>query len=136
MNLGLLLRSSVVRFVLGGGITVLCEYVVFYILFVFFKWNLLIANSLSFVVGLGVSFLFNRLWAFRKDTFHLKTHHQLAMYLVLAVTNLLFNNAIVAGLQDLGLDPRFGKIIAIILIAVWNFIIYRKVIFTGTAKAE
>lgn len=126
-----LLESSLVRFLLGGGITVLCEYIVFYVLYIFLGWNLLLANSLSFGVGLGTSFMFNRLWAFKKDKYNRKAHHQAVLYGVLAATNLIMNNLIVAGLKDLGLDPRIGKVIAIVLIATWNFMIYHKIIFVG-----
>lgn len=136
MNPKGLVNASITRFLIGGGITVICEYLVFYVLYVFLKWNLLIANSLSFAVGLGVSFLFNRLWAFKKDSFHRKAHHQAALYLVLAITNLLLNNLIVAGLKEVGLDPRLGKFIAIIVIAAWNFVIYRKIIFTGSVEPK
>ncbi len=126
-----LLDSSLVRFLLGGSVTVLCEYVVFYILYVFLKWNLLLANSLSFGVGLGVSFMFNRLWAFKKDTYQRKGHHQAILYAALAVTNLVLNNVIVGSLKSAGLDPRIGKFIAIVFIAAWNYVIYRKIIFVG-----
>jgi len=126
-----LLASRVVRFLLGGGVTVACEYVVFYGLFVLLHWNLFVANSLSFGVGLGVSFIFNRMWAFKQASFRRKAHHQAMLYAILAVTNLVLNNMIVAGLQAIAIDPRIGKFVAIICIAAWNFIIYTKIIFTG-----
>jgi len=126
-----LLANRIVRFLLGGSVTVVCEYVVFYVLYVLFHWNLLVANSLSFGVGLGISFLFNRLWAFKQDNFRRKVHHQLLMYIALAATNLVFNNLIVAGLKDFGLDPRIGKIVAIVAIAVWNFLLYKSLIFNS-----
>jgi putative flippase GtrA len=128
-----LLESSAIRFLLGGGVTVVAEYAVFYALYVGLHWNLFVSNSLSFGVGLAVSFMFNRLWAFKQDDFRRKAHHQAALYVILALTNLLLNNAIVGGLNSLSLDPRIGKVIAIILIAAWNFVIYRKIIFTGRA---
>jgi len=131
-----LLGLSIVRFLLGGGVTVACEYAVFYFLYIIAHWNLLLANSLSFAVGLGVSFLFNRLWAFRQEDFHRKAHHQLLMYVGLAITNLVMNNVIVAGLKATGIDPRIGKLVAIVVIAAWNFVLYRKVIFISAARGS
>lgn len=131
-----LLKSNLVRFLMGGAVTVLCEYLVFYVLYVFLHWNLLLANSLSFAAGLAVSFMFNRMWAFREETYRRKAHHQMALYAVLAVSNLFINNGIVAGLQEVGLDPRLGKIIAILVIAAWNFVIYRKIIFVRGEKDQ
>lgn len=117
------------RYLLVGSITFAVEYIVFYILYVFLHWNLLLANSLSFGVGLTTSFSLNRVWAFKQQEFQRSVHHQAALYTVLAITNLLINNAIVALLKFAGLDPRIGKIAAIATIALWNFIIFRTVIF-------
>jgi putative flippase GtrA len=121
--------SQALRFLTVGSVTFSCEYAVFYILYVFAQWNLLIANSLSFGVGLTVSFMLNRIWAFKQTNYQRKIHHQAAIYIALAITNLVINNLIVGTLKTLGLDPRLGKIIAIITIAVWNFLIYKYIIF-------
>jgi putative flippase GtrA len=129
VNVKALTEHSFVRFLFGGGVTVVCEYVIFYVLYVFLHWNLLLANSLSFGVGLCVSFVFNRLWAFNKPSYQRKAHHQVLLYVILGVTNLLLNNLIVSGLKGVGFDPRFGKIVAIVFIAASNFVIYRKIIF-------
>lgn len=109
--------------------TVVVEYVVFYILYVGLNWNLFLANSLSFAVGLSMSFMSNRLWAFKKDEFERPAHHQAMIYAALAVTNLVVNNLIVGGLKSAGLDPRIGKVAAIAVIAVWNFFVYKHIIF-------
>ncbi len=124
-----LINRKEARFLLAGSVTFLSEYVVFYILYVFLHWNLLLSNSLSFVAGLNVSFLLNRTWAFKEKDFAMKAHHQAVVYLVLAAINLLMNNLIVSGLKGIGLDPRIGKIIAILLIAISNFLIYKHLIF-------
>lgn len=124
-------ESRFIRFLLGGAVTVFLEYSIFYVLYIFWGWHLLLANSLSFCVALATSFLFNRLWAFNEDSFRMKTHHQIILFTLLALTNLLINNAIVSGLQIVGVDPRAGKVVAIIFIAIWNFIAYRKIIFVG-----
>jgi putative flippase GtrA len=80
--------------------------------------------------------MLNRIWAFKKDNYQRKLHHQAVIYIVLALSNLVINNLIVSGLKTAGLDPRIGKIIAIATIAVWNFLIYKYVIFrAGSNKA-
>lgn len=122
-------KSLSVRFVAIGCATFLVEYIVFYILYVFLHWNLLLANSLSFAVGLSMSFGFNRTWAFKKNNYHHKVHHQALIYVILALTNLIANNIIVGGLKIVSIDPRIGKILAIGIIAIWNFIIYKHIIF-------
>jgi len=124
-----LLGNQASRFLLVGSVTFLGEYVVFYALYIIFHWNLLVSNSLSFGIGLSVSFMLNRIWAFKRTNYKRKMHHQAAIYLALALSNLVINNLIVAGLKDIGVDPRIGKVIAIGTIAIWNFLIYKYVIF-------
>ncbi len=127
-------KKQSIRFLTVGSLTFLCEYIVFYVLYVFAHWNLLLANSLSFAVGLSMSFMLNRVWAFKRQEYQRKVHHQAAIYAVLALSNLLINNLIVAGLKSAGLDPRIGKVIAIAVIAVWNFIIYQRIIFRSKTE--
>jgi len=122
-------QSSAIRFLTVGSLTFLTEYIVFYVLYVFLHWNLLVANSLSFAVGLSMSFMLNRKWAFKKQSYQRKFHHQAIIYIALALSNLVINNVIVAGLKDIGIDPRIGKVLAIATIAVWNFVIYKLIIF-------
>jgi putative flippase GtrA len=122
-------QSAAPKFIIGGAVTFAIEYGVFYILYFFQHWNLLVANSLSFGCGLVVSFIFNRLWAFKRTEYKRATHHQAALYAVLAFTNLVMNNLIVGSLKYLGLDVRLAKILAILAIAAWNFSVYKYVIF-------
>ena len=133
------LRASLIaKFLIVGSLTFISEYLVFYMLFIFLRWDLLLANSLSFGVGLSLSFLLNRTWAFRQDNYRRKIHHQIVIYISLACTNLVINNLIVSLLRAWGLDPRFGKIIAIGAIAIWNFLIYKCLIFSthSSPKSE
>lgn len=125
------LSPATLRYLLVGSATFVIEYIVFYVLYVFLHWNLLLANSLSFGIGLATSFSLNRAWAFKQHEFQRSVHHQAALYVTLAFTNLLINNGIVAFLNTIGLDPRIGKIAAIATIALWNFLIFRTIIFKG-----
>jgi putative flippase GtrA len=128
--------GNFIRFLTVGLLTFSCEYAVFYGLYAILHWNLLLANSLSFGVGLSVSFGSNRLWAFKRVEYKRRLHHQLMAYVSLALTNLILNNIIVATLNALGLDPRIGKVFAIALIAVWNFLIYKHYIFSSSKGAK
>lgn len=128
------LSPAALRYLLVGSATFIIEYIVFYILYVFLHWNLLLANSLSFGVGLATSFSLNRIWAFKQQEFQRPVHHQAMLYIALALTNLFINNAIVASLNAVGLDPRIGKIVAIATIALWNFLIFRAIIFKGKGQ--
>jgi putative flippase GtrA len=121
--------SNVPKFLVGGSITFVVEYGIFYGLYVSLAWPLLLANSISFGAGLAISFMFNRMWAFKSTGYKRGSHHQAVLYAILAVTNLIMNNLIVGSLIYAGLDAKISKIIAILTIATWNFLVYKHVIF-------
>lgn len=124
-----LANQQIVKYAFAGGSAFLTEYGVFLLLFRALEINVYVANSLSFCAGLLVSFLLNRGWAFKAQDFRLRRHHQFALYITLALFNLLMINVIVGVLSGLNISPVFGKICAMIAVVGWNFFIFRLVIF-------
>jgi putative flippase GtrA len=126
----LLLKHSFARYVLVGGVAFVTEYTSFYGLFVGLKIPLLLANALSFCLGLLVAFGLNRLWVFSAHEYDKAAHHQLGLYISLAVINLFLTLALVASFTHLGIKPTFGKLIAMVITSSWNFILLRFLVFT------
>lgn len=118
-----------VRYFVVGGSAFLAEYGSFYILFQGLSVQVYIANSISFCLGLFVSFALNRTWTFRSGAYKHHAKHQAGMYLGLAILNLFLTNGIIGLLKMIGLDPRFGKIVAMATIVAWNFFIFKHLIF-------
>lgn len=123
------LDSRAFKYLLAGGSAFTTEYILFFLLFSVLSAQVYVANSLSFCGGLIVSFTLNRGWAFKSDDFHHRGHHQLVMYVCLAICNLLLTNVIIGLLKKFHIDPLVGKIAAMLFIVVWNFFIFRLVIF-------
>jgi putative flippase GtrA len=118
------------KYLLVGGSAFLTEYSSFYILYTLLNAQLYLANSLSFCLGLLVSFLFNRGWTFKTDkNYKLQVHHQLLAYVSLAFFNLIMTNVVIGVLKNFGLDPKLGKIVAMLFVVAWNFLIFRSLIF-------
>jgi len=126
------LSPQLLKYLISGGSAFATEYLTFVVLFKVLDAQLYVANSLSFCAGLIVSFLLNRAWAFRKDSFRLKKQHQLASYIGLALCNLVLINLIIGVLQAVSVPVLVGKIIAMMTIVVWNFFIFRLFIFAET----
>jgi putative flippase GtrA len=129
-----ILRIGFHRYLVSGGSAFFLEYGSFFVLLNLLHVQLYLANSLSFALGLSVSFLLNRNWTFKKETYHRKSHHQFVMYLLLALLNLFMTNLIIGSLKHFGLSPLVGKIIAMGLIIGWNFSLFNKVIFKQTQQ--
>ena len=114
------------RFVITGGVAAAVEYGVFMMLHAL-GLHILLANTLSFLCGLGVSFSLNRLWVFRSKA---AASTQFGMYFTLAIVNLLISDALIwLGVNKLSIYPLYAKLITMVLIAAWNYGIYRKIIF-------
>lgn len=128
-------HHSVFRYLVSGGSAFVMEYGSFLILFKGLALPLVAANTISFLIGLATSFIIGRTWAFKQDTFAHKARHQALMYVVLAGVNVLLSNGIIWLLDSLGLDARIGKVIAIGFVAVWNFFIFKYVIFRRDRSA-
>lgn len=126
-----LLEADSSRYLIVGGSAFAVEYLSFYLFFHEAKWQIYAANSLSFCLGLIISFTFNRNWTFKKANFKKRTHHQITLYFVLAAFNLAMINIVVGILKIVGLDPRIGKFLAMLMIVTWNFLIFRNFIFSA-----
>jgi putative flippase GtrA len=124
------------RYLLAGSLAFLVEYASFYALYAVGHWQLYASNTVSFGCGLIVSFTLNRGWAFKKDNFHKAKHHQMFIFLLLAALNLLMTNVVIGLFKYQGIDPRFGKVLTMILIVSWNFLIFRYIIFPGQKHPE
>lgn len=122
-------HRQVAKYVATGGTAFACEYISFLILFSVAGLPLLAANTISFLAGFLVSFTFNRKWTFKVEAqYKLAVHHQLAAYLLLSLFNLIASNIVIYFAHKL-LPAAVSKILAVGMIASWNFIIYRIAIF-------
>lgn len=124
-----LLKQSIVRYLLVGATAFVAEYTSFY--FMYFSLNLPLygANSLSFILGLTTSFTLNKVWTFGNSDHTKRTTHQLGLYISLAFINLLLTNILVGWLVYSGLSAGISKLAAMIITSLWNFVIYRQIIF-------
>jgi putative flippase GtrA len=132
-----LVQSKLARYLLVGGSAFVTEYCSFIVLYQLLGMQTYIANSISFCLGLTVSFLFNRGWTFKPtQSYKMHVHHQLAAYISLAIFNLITTNLIIGVLKAVSLDPRLGKISAMLFVAAWNFLIFRILIFAEHGEAK
>lgn len=122
------------KFGVGGALTLTTDYLTFTLLFAL-DVPLFIASTTSFLAGFAVSFSVNRIWVFgaTKATQHHQTHKQLALYIALLVFNILFTYYFIFFTGKLGLSAYVAKLITMILVMLWNFVLYKKIIFAVKA---
>jgi putative flippase GtrA len=125
------LSESLVRYLVVGSAAFVVEYGSFYLMYSDLKKPLYFANSISFGLGLLTSFLLNRLWTFESKTeYKKKAAHQLSYYVILSLINLGLTNLLVGLLNADNVNPRWGKLIAMIITSLWNYILFKLIIFT------
>ena len=122
-------RTQLFRY-LGIGLTAfLIEYAVFTLL-IYLGTFLLVAQTVSFCVGLIVSFMGNRTLTFKGSAYTHSRSAQFWRYLTLALFNIVFSNGLIYALvEQFGIEPLLSKVIVMIVIVCWNYIIFSKIIF-------
>ncbi len=120
------ISKQFVRYLITGISAALLEYLIFNILF-FLTKALYVSNTAGMTAGLVLSFALNRVWSFESRG---RIDRQLVMYIALFIVNLLISNYAIHILADvIGILPALSKAMVMGMIVIWNFVIYRKVIY-------
>lgn len=86
-----------------------------------------IAASVSYWISLAYNFTLNKLWTFGVRS---NTRKHAVLYGCLVVFNYLTTVGIIWLLGRAGIQYLVAKICAVALTMVWNYIAYKKLIFT------
>lgn len=132
------LNKSLKRFLFVGICAFSVEYGTFYFLYYAIHQKLILANSISFILGLLTSFIFNRIWTFTLNkgnkSYKKGIKHQFSYYTILSIVNLILTNLIVEGLTLISINPRFGKLIAMVTTSLWNYTLFKYIIFNHKSQ--
>ena len=123
-----LFGSSFFKYVLSGLVSFIFEYLVFILLNIILDFNIIFSTSVSFIFGLSTSFILNKFWAF-KVKHNNKYFSQIIIYVLLAIINIFIVNILVLCLVKMGLLPYIAKIISMVIMVFWNYLIYKNFIF-------
>lgn len=115
------------RYVIVGLASFVLEYGLFALCLKGLGWSYLAANTLVYPVVCLVNFALNRQWTFAASGNVLA---QALRYLALLAFNLVAGNAVLYLLCDgLGVDALIAKIAVMALIVLWNFGIYKWLVY-------
>ena len=117
-------------YIVVGISAFLIEYISFFAL-ISMASQLLVAQSISFLLGLMVSFYGNRNHTFRSDdSYALTGRSQLRRYVSLAICNLILTNVLIYVLVHyIALTPVVAKILVMGSVVAWNYLIFSRFIF-------
>jgi putative flippase GtrA len=121
-------RYPVSRYLISGVTSVVIEYVSF----IFLLWAtdmLLLATTISFIIGVVSGFIFHKLWSFAGDQ-NLQTRQQVIIYSCVAGMNLAAANGSVWFLVNrMDIHATVAKLTSMAIIACWSFALFNYVIF-------
>lgn len=102
------------------------------------EYRLFVAQSLSFCVGLLVSFFGNRQYTFwSKSGYVRQVRSQVIAFLTLSTMNLCLTNlALWFTVAQLNIRYELAKIVIMIFIVAWNYILMKYVIFHSKSKDQ
>lgn len=120
------------KFLISGVTAVVVEYAIFALVMLADPALLYIAQTVSFLCGFVVSFLMNKFWVFRSSGTIL---NELPKYSLIATINLFITNIALGVLvYRVGVIFWVAKVIIIIFVAAWNYVLFNKFVFTGSAS--
>ena len=123
---------KVFLFLVVGGITLLIDTSISYILYHNIHLPAFLASGIGFLSGFVFNFPVNRKKVFNHsqyDRFSLKI--QITLYTLLSLFNLVATSSIIATLVNSNvLDIQWAKVVVTAVFAIWNFLVFNLFIFS------
>lgn len=111
-----------------------CDFLIYHLLIKYFKLWSVFSSGASQIIGFWASFLLNKFWTFKVRDNFLK---QLSSYTVLFMFNLAFSSLAIYLLVDvMNWDEYFSKIFIMGLIFIWNFVLYKIIIYKAKGSSK
>jgi len=121
------LVAQFVKYIATGLTATGIEYLAFFILYQQTGMWYITSNSVAMTAGFLVSFFLNKYWSFKSRS---DIYRQFMLYSLLFIINLGISNGMMYMLSDLlYIIPSISKVMVMVLVAGWNFIIYKKIIY-------
>lgn len=124
------ITKSLIKYIFVGGSAFAADYATLLVLYYGASVALGVATTCGFFTGFIISFYMNRKWVFGDAGSSRKLKRQLVEYLGLVVFNYLFTVFAVSLLNDLGVMPWLGKLLVMVLITGWNYMLFSRFIFS------
>lgn len=124
------ISASLIKYIGVGLISVGVDYGLLIVLYRLVGLALDSATAIAFIAGLLVNFSLNRLWVFESKKDGKSTLLQVVLYGVLVLINTGFTVFVVTYSSDhLAIAPELSKPVCVAITTVWNYILYKKIIF-------
>ena len=115
------------KYLATGSSAAVLEYSLLILLTEYVGMWYIISNSIAYFSGFWLSFLLHRFWSFKSQDPILK---QLLLYILLFFINFTLTSLLLYTLTDMmGVYYMISKVFVMGSVVLWNFILYKKVIY-------
>lgn len=120
------LVNKIIKFIIVGGIATIIDFVCLYIFKEFLNIDVIIANTLSFIISVTYNYIASITWVFDVNK-NKNKNVQFILFIVFSIVGLIINNVILYILTDkLNIYYLISKVIATIIVMIFNFITRKK----------
>lgn len=120
------LVKKILRFGVVGGIAFVIDYSLLYILTEYAHFPSLLSAAISFIISLIVNYILSIKWVF--DVKKKQNTKEISLFIILSVIGLGINELIIYLGNELTIHYMISKIVATIIVMVYNFITRVKLI--------
>ncbi|WP_394806005.1 GtrA family protein [Slackia piriformis] len=90
------------------------------------SWSIQLSNVTSLLISTVFNFVVNRNFTFKSAA---NPARSIALYFVLLSANMAISTYAISCFVDVGIPSALGKIVMMCCIMLWNFFLYKKVVF-------
>ena len=116
------LFNKIIRFSIVGGIATLIDFIFLYIFKEFLNMDVIIANTLSFIISVTYNYIASIVWVFDINKEKNKKI-QFILFILFSIFGLVLNNTILYILTDIfNMYYLISKVVATFIVMIFNFI--------------
>lgn len=117
------------RYALSGVVAFSVDFLILFLLTEFLKIYYMTSASIAFILGLLTSYILNIKWVFINRKFSNKMT-EMGLFLLIGIIGIILNLASIWVFTEyLGLFYLFSKIIATVIVFLWNFLAKKIILF-------
>ena len=121
--------QKIMRFCVVGGLNTSIDFAIFVLLISFTAAPYVAAHIAAFFIATVNSFVLNRLWTFEGGVMKYSPAVQMALFFSISIIALGLTTIVLVILERAGMHIFIAKICAIAAGMIWNFLLYRGVVF-------
>lgn len=128
--------TRVTEYIISGGAYFWTGYLVFFLCYQLFHFNLWWAKLAANITGWIVNYLLQRYWVFKNPKLAKNQTEVTTRYIIITLVDFVIDYLIVAGLKAMGLTPYLGQFVSSGFFTVWNYFWYKLWVFPEKFKKK